>query len=108
MAHLLLLLVALDILPVQTSAVPCERIFSPSKETCALRHSLRSTSMLEVLQVLKQLYKEENLQSISHLLAKEDDSAIDHGTEAAIHELVSSGNMEELWDLFNNMDEMRA
>ena len=32
----------------------------------------------------------------------------DHTTEAAIHELVSSGKVEELWDLFNNMDEMRA
>ena len=55
-----------------------------------------------------QIYKEENLQFVSHLLAKENDYAIDHATEAAIHELVSSGNMEELWDLFNNMDEMRV
>ena len=55
-----------------------------------------------------QLYKEENLQLVSHLLVKEDDYAIDHTTEAAIHELVPSGNVEELWDLFNNMDEMRA
>ena len=108
MAHLLLLPVALDILPVQASAAPCERIFSSSKETCTLRRSLRFASTLEVLQVLKQLYKEENLQFVSHLLTKEDDSAIDHATEVAIHELVSSENMEELWDLFNNMDEMRA
>ena len=108
MAHLLLLLDALDILPVQASAVPCERTFSSNKETCALRCSPRSASTLEVLHVLKQLYKEENLQFVSHLLAKEDDSAIDHATEAAIHELVSSGNMEELWDLFNSMDEMQA
>jgi hypothetical protein len=107
MAHPLLLPVTLDILPVQASAVPCERIFSSSKETCALRRSPLSASTLEVLQVWKQLYKE-NLQFVSHLLAKEDDYAIDHATEAAIHELVSSGNMEELWDLFNNMDEMRA
>ena len=107
MAHPLLLPVALDILPVQASAVPCERMFSSSKETCALRRNLLSASTLEVLQVLKQLYKEENLQFVSHLVAKEDDYAIDHATEAAIHELVSSGNIEELWDLFNNMDEMR-
>ena len=43
-----------------------------------------------------QLYKEENLQFVSHLLVKEDDYAIDHTTKAAIHELVSSGNVEEL------------
>ncbi|KAI0267211.1 hypothetical protein BGY98DRAFT_880982, partial [Russula aff. rugulosa BPL654] len=52
---------------------PCELIFSSSKETCALRRSLLSTSTLEVLQVLKQLYKGEHLQFVSHLLAKEDD-----------------------------------
>ena len=107
MAYPLLFPVVLDVLPVQASAVPCERIFSSSKETCALRHSLLSASMLEVLQVLKQLYKEENLQFASHLLAKEEDYAIDHASEAAIHELVSSENMEELSDLLNNMDEIR-
>ena len=48
---------------------------------------------------------EEHLQFVLHLLAKEDDYAIDHATEAAIHELVSSRNIEELSDLFNNMDE---
>src|SRR5712691_8225705 len=105
MAHPLLFPIALDVLPVQASAVPCERIFSSSKETCALRRSLLSASTLEVLQVLKQLYKEEHLQFVSHLVAKEDDYAIDHATEAAIHELNCSGNTdsEELWDLSNNM-----
>jgi hypothetical protein len=107
MAHPLLFPVALDVLPVQASAVPCERAFSSSKETCALRRSLLSASTLEVLQVLKQLYKGEHLQFVSHLLAKEDDYAIDRATEAAIHELISSGNTEELWDLLNSMDENR-
>jgi hypothetical protein len=107
MAHLLLFPIALDILPVQASAVPCEQIFSSSKETCALRRSLLSASTLEVLQVLKQLYKDEHLQFVSHLLAKEDDYTIDHATEMAIHELISLGNKEELCDLLNNMDENR-
>jgi len=58
---------------------------------------------------LKQLYKEEHLQFVSHLVAKEDDYAIDHETEMAIHELICSGNtgLEELWDLSNNMGETR-
>ena len=57
---------------------------------------------------LNQLYKDENLQFVSHLLAKEDDYAIDRTTEMAIHELISSGNMKELGDLFNNTDENRG
>ena len=56
---------------------------------------------------MKQLDKGEQLQFVSHLLAKEDDYAIDHATETAIHELISSGNREELWDLFKNMDDAR-
>ncbi len=38
-------------------------------------------SMLEILQVLKQLY-EDHLQFVFHLLAKVDDYDIDHSTEA--------------------------
>ena len=58
--------------------------------------------------MLKQLYKDERLDFVSRLLAKEDDYAIDHATEAAIHELISAGNLEELWDVLNAMDENRA
>ena len=58
---------------------------------------------------MKQLYKGEQLQFVYHLLVtrKEDDYAIDHATETAIHELISSGNREELWDLFKNTDDAR-
>jgi hypothetical protein len=58
--------------------------------------------------VLKQLYKDEQLNFVSRLLAKEDDYVIDHATEAAIHELISAGNLEELRDLLNAMDGNRA
>jgi hypothetical protein len=57
--------------------------------------------------VLKQLYKDE-LNFASRLLEKEDDYAIDHATEAAIHELMSSGKLEELRDLLIATDENRA
>lgn len=88
----------------QASAVPCERIFSSSKETCALRHSLLSASLLEVLQVLKHLYKQDRLDFTSDWIASEDDYSIEKASEAAIHELVASGKCEELIDLLQNMD----
>jgi len=96
--------VALDILPVQASAVPCERAFSSSKETCVLRRSLLSAGMLEVLQVLKHLYKGERLDFTSHWIANEEDYSIEKATEAAISELMTSAKSEELLDLFYNMD----
>jgi hypothetical protein len=41
--------------------------------------------MLEVLQVLKHLYKGERLDFISHWIANEDDYSIEMATEAAIN-----------------------
>lgn len=88
--------------------MPCERIFSSSKETCTLRRSLLSAATLEVLQVLKYLYKQDQLDFTSHWVAKEVDYSLDSATEAAIHELVSSAKTEELLDLFRNMDDKRV
>jgi hypothetical protein len=104
MSYPLMFRVALDILPVQASAAPCERIFSSSKETCIVRRSLLSASLVEILQVLKQLYKEERLDFTSHWIAKEEDYSIEHATEAAIRELMSTGRTEELLDLLRSMD----
>lgn len=44
---------ALDILPIQASAVPCERVFSSSKETCTARRSHIDPDLMEALQLLK-------------------------------------------------------
>ncbi|KAI0264075.1 hypothetical protein BGY98DRAFT_1043297, partial [Russula aff. rugulosa BPL654] len=55
-------------LPIQASAVPCELIFSSSKETCALRRSLLSTSTLEVLQMTMQLIMQVRQQYMSSSL----------------------------------------
>ena len=43
----------MDILPIQGSSVPCERVFSSAKETMAPRRNRISTKMMEALQLLK-------------------------------------------------------
>ena len=43
----------MDILPIQGSSVPCERVFSSAKETMAPRRNRMSTKMMEALQILK-------------------------------------------------------
>jgi hypothetical protein len=63
-----------------------------------MQRSLLSTGMLEVLQVLKHLYKEERLDFTSWI-ANEDDYSIEKATEAAISELVASAKCDELLDL---------
>jgi hAT family C-terminal dimerisation region len=43
----------MDVLPIQASAVPCERIFSSSKETTTNRRNHLGPRMMEALQLLK-------------------------------------------------------
>ncbi|CDO71217.1 hypothetical protein BN946_scf184863.g12 [Trametes cinnabarina] len=54
--------VALDILPVPASSVPCERVFSACKDVDTIRRSGLDAAMLEVLQILKFALKQERLE----------------------------------------------
>ena len=74
--HPLVFKVALDILPVQASAVSCERLFSSSKETCVSRRSLLPAGLPEVLHALKHFYDEKRLDFTSHWIANEDEHTI--------------------------------
>ena len=67
-----------------------------------MRRNLLSSVLLEVLQVLKHVYKE----GTSHLIVMEEDCSIESVMEAAsINELVSLGKTDELLDLLCSMDE---
>jgi uncharacterized membrane protein YukC len=43
----------MDIIPIQASSVPCERVFSSGKETMAPRRRRISANLMEALQMLK-------------------------------------------------------
>ena len=49
----ILFAMAADYLPIQASSVPCERVFSSSKETTTARRSRMSGTLMEQLQMLK-------------------------------------------------------
>lgn len=44
---------ALDILPIQASSVPCERLFSGSKQTADERRTKLGAKVFEQLQIMK-------------------------------------------------------
>ena len=46
-------MLAVDVLAIQGSAVPCERVFSSGKETMLERRSRMNTDLMEALQMLK-------------------------------------------------------
>ena len=43
----------MDVLPIQGSAVPCERVFSSAKETMTARRNRISPVLMEALQIIK-------------------------------------------------------
>jgi hypothetical protein len=43
----------MDIFPIQASSVPCERVFSSSKETITARRNSLGHELVEALQLLK-------------------------------------------------------
>ncbi|KII83130.1 hypothetical protein PLICRDRAFT_119798, partial [Plicaturopsis crispa FD-325 SS-3] len=57
----LLYRIALDVLPAQASAVPCERVFSSSAETDTKRRNSLSPTMMEALQILKFSFRTDRL-----------------------------------------------
>ena len=70
-----------------------------------MRRNLLSPALLEVLQVLKHVYKQGRLDFTSNLVATEEDYSIESATEAAINELVSLGKSDKLLDLLRSMDD---
>jgi len=53
--------IAMDYLPIQASAVPCERVFSSSAETDTKKRNRISSHLMEALQMLKFHLKKEHL-----------------------------------------------
>jgi hAT family C-terminal dimerisation region len=77
-----LFVMAMDYLPIQASAVPCERIFSSSAETNTKKRNRISPLLMEALQMLKFHLKKERLNfmqgwTTSEKLMTEDDPDVD-------------------------------
>ncbi|CDO72217.1 hypothetical protein BN946_scf184970.g69 [Trametes cinnabarina] len=99
----LLFRVALDVLPAQASAVPCEEVFSSSKETITERRTKMAPDLLSELQMLKHAYRQDRLSFTGHIVANERDYCLEGGvTEVAARELLSAGKFSELADLLAN------
>jgi hypothetical protein len=52
--------IALDVLPCQASSVPCERLFSASKQTADLRRASLGAKRFEELQIMKFAWRKNN------------------------------------------------
>jgi len=76
-----------DILPIQASSVPCERVFSSSKETITARRNALSPQLVEAFQLLKYATKQgrgmsfveglEETQELAELEMREKEESIE-------------------------------
>ena len=79
----------MDILPIQASSVPCERVFSSSKETVTARRNSLTPKLMEALQLLKFSTKQGRGVSFTKGLDKDEElTGLVEGEEAeAVEEL---------------------
>jgi hAT family C-terminal dimerisation region len=86
----------MDVLPIQASSVPCERVFSSSKETTTDRRSKLGPRMMEALQLLKFTSKQGNGLNFT--------SGFDRDEELAELEEREEGNpVEDLHTFFHDL-----
>ncbi|CAA7265592.1 unnamed protein product [Cyclocybe aegerita] len=87
---------ALDVLPAQASSVPCERIFSSSKEMDTSRRSNLSPLHMEQLQIMKFSYRNDRLNFTDHLLSSEEELSVLDMSVEVVESLLAGGKIEEL------------
>jgi len=80
--------IAMDYLPIQASAVPCERVFSSSAETDTKKRNRISPLLMEVLQMLKFHVKKERLNFTEGWLTSEKEMTETEPEEGLLKKLL--------------------
>jgi hypothetical protein len=81
---------AMDYLPIQATAVPCERIFSSSSETTTKKRNRISPLLMESLQMLKFHLKKERLNFTAGWITSEKQMSDDDRNEDLLSNLLDA------------------
>jgi hypothetical protein len=87
---------AMDYLPIQASAVPCERIFSSSAETDTKKRNRINPLLLEALQMLKFHLKKERLNFTAGWVTSEKQMVDDDPDEDLLRKLLEGDYQDAL------------
>lgn len=87
---------AMDVLPVQASSVPSERVFSSSSETDTVRRSRMSPALIEILQIMKYSFRQERLSFTDHWIPTEEELTALPLTLEDAATLMSSNSFEQI------------
>lgn len=83
-----------------SAALPCERVFSSSKETDTLRRSALSP-LMEILQILKFIHRSDRLSFTDGLLSSEIEQSILDIDLDVIDKPTAEGKIEELYKVIS-------
>jgi len=88
----------MDYLPIQASAVPCERIFSSSSETDTKKRNRISPLLMEALQMLKFHLKKERLNFTESWVTPESQMTEDDPDEDLLDNLLKDVGVQDIFD----------
>jgi hypothetical protein len=74
-------------MPVQASAVPCERVFSSASETDTKRRNRLNPNLFEALQVMKFAMRRERLDFTEDILTPAEEMVLDPGDDEDVDPL---------------------
>ncbi|KAJ6528712.1 hypothetical protein DFH09DRAFT_860767, partial [Mycena vulgaris] len=94
--------VAFDVLLVQASAVPCERVFSSSKETDALRCGNLSQLLWRCSKSSSLLTAGGRVNFADEWVATEEELSVIDVAPEVLEELLATGQIQQMVDLFKS------
>jgi hAT family C-terminal dimerisation region len=89
---------AMDYLPIQASAVPCEQIFSSSAETDTKKQNCISPLLMEALQMLKFHLKKERLNFTESWVTPESQMTKDNPDADLLDNLLGDVGVQDALD----------
>lgn len=95
---------SLDFLPIQATAVPCERVFSSSAETDTKRRNRISPLMMEALQMLKFHLKKERLHFTESWVTSEKEMVQDDPEDDLLAKLFRGNFQSNLDEVMQHID----
>ncbi len=87
----------MNLIPIQGTSVPCERVFSASKETTTSRRNRLSGRTMEAMQILKFQAKSKRVLSFTEGLGEDEELA-------DLEEREEVAPMEDLWSMLGQME----
>jgi len=87
----------MNLIPIQGTSVPCERVFSASKEMTTSRRNCLSGRTMEAMQILKFQAKSKRVLSFTEGLGEDEELA-------DLEEREEVAPMEDLWSMLGQME----